>query len=58
MDNFHIIPDLAFQICELGGLTASANDPFSLFRQLKNKIPQIWGIFGVLPPYLGDRPGT
>jgi hypothetical protein len=27
--------------------TANANDPFSLFRQLKNKIPQIWGIFGV-----------
>jgi hypothetical protein len=33
MDNFHIIPDLAFQICELGGLTANANDTFSLRSQ-------------------------
>jgi hypothetical protein len=33
LDRFHIIPELAFQICELGDLTANANDPFSLFRQ-------------------------
>ena len=24
----------------------------------KTKSPKFWGLFGVLPPYLGDRPGT